>query len=149
MKKSFSLTKILLLVAFAFIGFNSYAADCGKLTDKFCKAMSLVTIDVKKCQNLDQLQAISFDNAMNKVDFSDIDEDCIYSTLTPAEKTKLKAAINTFFDAMADKSYEFTKGILSRSDIDAEFNPIKKQMSNLIDSSSSFMDFATKMATLN
>lgn len=136
------------LMSFMLFSFNANAADCSQVSTKFCQAMDKVTKQVKTCRTIDDLDRIDFDSAINSVDFSNIPDECAYARLTSSDKTKIKASLGGFFDALSDKTYELGGGMISRQEINAQFGPMKKLINQLVDESDNFEELCTNLGSL-
>lgn len=144
MKKVFS---FLFVMGVMLLSFNSKAQDCSQVADILCNALSKVTDQVNQCTTLDGLNKINFDSCIDEKAFNAVPESCAEATIADADKARIKTSFNTFFDTLANKTYQLCGGMLQRSDIDAQFNPAKAFYSQSIDQSKTYNDLISKLAS--
>ena len=131
------------------VGFTANAQNCSITVDKMCAAFNKMSIEVKKCQSIEAFDEIDFDNAMESVDFDSVPDACLSYVLTTSDKTKLRIAFNNFVDTVANKTFDFGEGYISREFINSQFDPMRRQFEKVLKESYDFEDLADGMSAMD
>ena len=142
MKKVIYYSRMLLLMSFIIIGMSGSAQNCSKATTLVCDIFNDMAALVDKCSSLD---AINMDNVLSNYDVS-IFETCYNVSIPDADKTKIKNAVDKFINALENKAYELSGGYTSRQTFKDQLRPVRTNMMNLIDNSTTYEDLSRGMA---
>ena len=130
---------VMLLILSGF-SMGASAANCEDAVDKICKAYGSMIRAVVECDNINDFDAISIDDAIME-DLNEIDDGCKDYVLTDLNRAQLDGAFNSFVAAMCQKLYEFTGGILSYSDIEKEMSPMTDKHRKIVNNSRTLEDY--------
>ena len=64
MKRSYNLMKVTTAFVFLWIAVCAQAADCSKVVDKFCDTFGKMSVEVKKCKSVEDLEKLNFESVV-------------------------------------------------------------------------------------
>ena len=136
-------TKIFFLSFFALLlsSLNANAGNCGEVAKKFEEMFNKMSALVKNCNSLDELENINFDNAIASVNMDNVDDDCLYATMTSSDKDIIRKSVMNFFDTFADRLSVMSGGLISKDEARGAFAEMKSQVNGAINSSKTYSDF--------
>lgn len=149
MKKIFTVTKLLFVVSFMFVGFNVKAANCSVVADKLCQVFNEITAQVNKCRTIDDMDNINVDQILNNVNIDDLDEACIDAKIEAADKARINKSIDNWVNAMANKLADFSGGMFSASGAKEMLKPMSDSLKGAIDRSKTYNDLLNNLNNMN
>lgn len=146
-RKNLNAIYVLLFMIFA-CTLAANAQNCSSAVDKMCTAFNNMASQVNRTSSMEEFENLDFDAAISKSGVYDIDDTCAGYVLTPSDKTKLTKAFNGFVDSTSSKTYKFLDGLISKSEVDKQFAPMKTNFKKAIDSSRTLEQLLNKIDTV-
>lgn len=150
MKKTLNVGQGLVVFLLFFVlsqfSFSANAQDCERGVIEMCKAFNNMAVEIDKCNSLENIDNLNFDNAINATDLNQIPDECENYNLTKKDKNLLKDSVNNFINSMVNKLSSLTG--LDKEDCKNQFSSMKTQIYNCIDSSVTLGELMEKMANI-
>lgn len=141
MKKNFIVMKLMVAFIFMSIATTVSAANCSKVVDLMCDSFNAMSKEVSKCKSMEELSALDYDEVLTDVNGDDLPDSCMQYKLTSRDKTRIKGSIKSFSDAVSNKMYDLTGGVLSKDYIVSMMDTEMQKFYNALDKAVTFEDF--------
>ena len=147
MKTIANSAKAYVLAAFAVLmaSLNTSAQDCASVVDKMCTSFNSLSVRVSQLNAIQDLDALSIDDAVSESGLEDISDDCAGYVLTEDDKTRLNAAFDKFIDAMAERTVQLCGGSISRAQVARELDPTRNAWKKGLSKAKTLGDFVYEL----
>ena len=135
MKKLFKIAMVAILVM---VGTTAKAQDCSKSIDSICETFNNISNAIGYVSSLEQFETLDFSAAI--MSGCEVPEECLSYTLTKDDKKRIQKSLDGFVDAMINKTYELTGGMMQKSQIDQMMGYPKKTFKQMIDQATTLQD---------
>lgn len=127
---------------------QSKTSDCAQAIDRMCLAFKYMGESILQCASIDDMDKVSYDEAIQKAHLEDIDDSCASYVLTKSDKDKLIKSFGGFVDQMTKKVCQLTDNILPVEEIRKQFDPMVSRFSQLVNKSTTLSQLLENVNTL-
>lgn len=116
---------------------------------KICRAFDKMSSTLAGVSDMQEMENLDFQNAINEIDFSSIDDETAGYVLASEDKEAIKVSVGGFINSIIDKVVELYGEQMPREVLAGAMTPVRDRFNSLIDDATTLADVATALGELD